>query len=132
MRRFSTFSTFSSMLVATSMAAVTGCGSSAPKPLTATTEPQMIPSAVPSSQPTTMPVAMDGKAGPAATTATTATVAKNPLLAPWTGDYGGFPAFDKVQVKAALAWRTSGGAPTTVPAAAAKAPTLLVAATVGF
>ena len=40
--------------------------------------------------------------------------------------------FDKVQVKAALAWRTSGGAPTSLPAGVAKSPVLLVQASIGF
>ena len=40
--------------------------------------------------------------------------------------------FDKVQLKAALAWRTSGGAPASLPAGAAKSPVLLVQAAVGF
>ena len=41
-------------------------------------------------------------------------------------------AFDKIQLKAALAWRTSGGAPASLPQGAARSPVLLVAATVGF
>ena len=41
-------------------------------------------------------------------------------------------SFDKVQLKAALAWRTRGGLPTSVPATAAKRPTLLVLAQVAF
>ena len=41
-------------------------------------------------------------------------------------------SFSKVQLKAALAWRTRGGAPVSVPVGAAKSPVLLVAATVGF
>ena len=40
--------------------------------------------------------------------------------------------FDKVQLKATLAWRTSGGAPASLPAGAAKSPVLLVQAAVGF
>jgi hemolysin activation/secretion protein len=41
-------------------------------------------------------------------------------------------SFDKVQLKAALAWRTRGGLPTSIPATAAKRPTLLVLAQVAF
>lgn len=41
-------------------------------------------------------------------------------------------SFDKFQLKAALAWRTSGGLPTSVPATAAKRPTLLLLAQVAF
>lgn len=41
-------------------------------------------------------------------------------------------AFDKVQVKAALAWRTRGGLPTSIPESAVKKPVLLVQAAVGF
>ena len=40
--------------------------------------------------------------------------------------------FDKVQLKATLAWRTSGGAPASLPAELAKSSVLIVAATVGF
>ncbi|MGB4117733.1 MAG: hypothetical protein WBK51_14435, partial [Polaromonas sp.] len=40
--------------------------------------------------------------------------------------------FGKVQVKAALAWRTDGGLPASLPASAVKTPTLLVAASIGF
>ena len=40
--------------------------------------------------------------------------------------------FDKVQVKAALAWRTTGGAPASLPASAVKTPTFLLAASIGF
>ena len=41
-------------------------------------------------------------------------------------------SFAKVQVKAALAWRTRGGAPVSMPVGATKSPVLLMAATVGF
>ena len=40
--------------------------------------------------------------------------------------------FDKVQIKAALAWRVDGGLPASLPAGAVKTPTLLVVATIGF
>ncbi|MGB4116976.1 MAG: ShlB/FhaC/HecB family hemolysin secretion/activation protein [Polaromonas sp.] len=40
--------------------------------------------------------------------------------------------FDKVQVKAALAWRTDGGLPASLPASAVKTPTLMVQASIGF
>lgn len=40
--------------------------------------------------------------------------------------------FDRVQIKAALAWRIDGGLPVSVPASAAKSPTLMVAASIGF
>jgi hemolysin activation/secretion protein len=40
--------------------------------------------------------------------------------------------FGKAQVKAALAWRTDGGLPSSLPANAVKTPTLLVVSTVGF
>ena len=40
--------------------------------------------------------------------------------------------FDKVQVRAALAWRTDGGLPASLPASAVKTPTLLLAASIGF
>ncbi len=46
--------------------------------------------------------------------------------------FGVNAAFDKVQVKAALAWRTQGGMPTSLPAGSVKTPTLLVAASIGF
>ena len=41
-------------------------------------------------------------------------------------------SFDKFQLKAALAWLTRGGLPTSVPATAAKRPTLLLLAQVAF
>ncbi len=40
--------------------------------------------------------------------------------------------FDKIQVKAALAWRTHGGKPASLPAGVVKSPTLMVMASVGF
>jgi len=40
--------------------------------------------------------------------------------------------FDKVQIRTALAWRTDGGLPASLPASAAKNPGLLAAASVGF
>jgi hemolysin activation/secretion protein len=40
--------------------------------------------------------------------------------------------FGKAQIKAALAWRTDGGLPASLPLSAVKTPTLLVVATVGF
>lgn len=46
--------------------------------------------------------------------------------------FGVNAAFDKVQVKAALAWRTQGGMPTSLPAGSVKTPTLLVTASIGF
>ncbi len=46
--------------------------------------------------------------------------------------FGVNATFDKVQVRAALAWRTHGGLPESLPANAVKTPTLLVAASVGF
>lgn len=41
-------------------------------------------------------------------------------------------AFDKLQIKTALAWRTRGGLPTSIPEGAVKKPVLLVQAAVGF
>ena len=41
-------------------------------------------------------------------------------------------SFDKMQVKAALAWRVDGDLPASLPASAVKTPTLLIAATIGF
>ena len=46
--------------------------------------------------------------------------------------FGVNATYDKVQVRAALAWRTDGGLPASLPANAVKTPTLLVAASVGF
>lgn len=46
--------------------------------------------------------------------------------------FGVNAAFDKLQVKAALAWRTRGGLPTSIPESAVKKPALLVQAAVGF
>ena len=46
--------------------------------------------------------------------------------------FGVNATFDKAQVRAALAWRTNGGLPASLPASAVKTPTLLVAASVGF
>ena len=40
--------------------------------------------------------------------------------------------FGRAQIRTALAWRTDGGLPASLPASAVKTPTLLVAATVGF
>lgn len=41
-------------------------------------------------------------------------------------------SFDKVQIRAAMAWRVDGGLPASLPASAVKTPTLLVVATLGF
>ena len=46
--------------------------------------------------------------------------------------FGVNATFDKVQVRAALAWRVDGGLPASLPASAVKTPTLLVAASIGF
>ncbi|MBC7378793.1 MAG: ShlB/FhaC/HecB family hemolysin secretion/activation protein [Burkholderiaceae bacterium] len=46
--------------------------------------------------------------------------------------FGATAAWDKVQVKASLAWRTSGGAPVSIPASAVKSPTLWLQAGVEF
>lgn len=46
--------------------------------------------------------------------------------------FGVNATFDKVQVRAALAWRTDGGLPASLPANAVKTPILLVAASVAF
>ena len=46
--------------------------------------------------------------------------------------FGVNATYDKAQVRAALAWRTNGGLPASLPANAVKTPTLLVAASVGF
>ena len=40
--------------------------------------------------------------------------------------------FGKAQIKAALAWRTDGGLPASLPTSAVKTPALLVVATIGF
>ena len=40
--------------------------------------------------------------------------------------------FDKIQIKAALAWRVDGGLPASLPASAVKTPMLMVVASVGF
>ncbi|MGB4115862.1 MAG: hypothetical protein WBK51_04875, partial [Polaromonas sp.] len=40
--------------------------------------------------------------------------------------------FGKAQIRTALAWRTDGGLPASLPASAVKTPTLLVAASIGF
>ncbi|MCY1165783.1 Heme/hemopexin transporter protein HuxB [compost metagenome] len=41
-------------------------------------------------------------------------------------------SFDKVQLRAAVAWRTHGGGPTSLPASAVKTPTLLLQAILAF
>jgi hemolysin activation/secretion protein len=46
--------------------------------------------------------------------------------------FGATAVWDKVQVKASLAWRTSGGAPVSIPASAVKSPTLWLQAGVEF
>ena len=46
--------------------------------------------------------------------------------------FGVNATFDKVQVKAALAWRTDGGLPASLPAGAVKTPMLMVVASIGF
>jgi hemolysin activation/secretion protein len=46
--------------------------------------------------------------------------------------FGLSATFGKAQVKAALAWRTDGGLPASLPASAVKTPTLLVVASIGF
>ncbi len=46
--------------------------------------------------------------------------------------FGVNATFDKVQVRAALAWRTDGGLPASLPVNAVKTPILLVAASVAF
>lgn len=69
----------------------------------------------------------------------TARLNKTPFGAPASNSrnlagagFGLNATFDKIQVKAALAWRTDGGLPASLPANAAKTPTMLVAASVGF
>ena len=46
--------------------------------------------------------------------------------------FGVNASFDKVQVKAALAWRVDGGLPASLPAGAVKTPTLMVMASIAF
>ena len=46
--------------------------------------------------------------------------------------FGVNAAFDRVQAKAALAWRTRSGAPASLTVGAARSPTLLVSAELGF
>jgi hemolysin activation/secretion protein len=46
--------------------------------------------------------------------------------------FGASAVWNKVQGKASLAWRTSGGAPVSIPASAAKSPTLWLQASVEF
>lgn len=41
-------------------------------------------------------------------------------------------SFDKIQIKAALAWRIDGGLPASLPASAVKTPMVMVVATIGF
>ena len=41
-------------------------------------------------------------------------------------------SFSSIQLRSSLAWRTSGGLPTSIPAANAKSPTLWLQATLGF
>ena len=48
------------------------------------------------------------------------------------GGFGLNASFDKVQVKAALAWRVHGGLPASLPASAVRSPTLMVQASIGF
>ena len=67
------------------------------------------------------------------------TINKNPFAAAAPNSRGlagaGFgvnATFDKIQIRAALAWRVNGGLPTSLPANAAKTPTLMVLASIGF
>ena len=67
------------------------------------------------------------------------TINKNPFGAAASNSRGlagaGFgvnATFDKIQIKAALAWRVDGGLPTSLPANAVKTPTLMVLAGIGF
>ncbi|MBC7436124.1 MAG: BamA/TamA family outer membrane protein, partial [Bdellovibrionales bacterium] len=46
--------------------------------------------------------------------------------------FGATAAWDKLQVKASLAWRTSGGIPVSIPKSAVKSPTLWLQAGVEF
>lgn len=48
------------------------------------------------------------------------------------GGFGVNATFDKIQIRAALAWRAGGGLPTSLPANAVKTPTLMVLASMGY